>query len=577
MITGRRLLATFMLALCITAFAQSVVNVRVYGGGGKIDLFTNKVPFDGRGLNRQSDAFQPQEFVELYALVTYNEEPIVNWLVAFQVLNPLNETVAVSVNRTDGNGIAHFGFRVPWPSEDVAEQTVFGVWKVVAAVNIAEKVFMDTLTFQVGWIVQITDIKTLNAELSPKTSFLRGETVVFNLTVKNIALTGKSAVVIVNVFDVVNYPIAHVIYAGKPVIFQPGKSFIQVVVKVPENATVGRATVSAVAYTALPVYGGVAYSPPCLSYFDVLPIPKVQYYLTVKTDPPGVVSILGEGWYDEGATASLTAPEVVPISPGARYRFKHWSVNGKALAGHTVAFVMDRNYTATAHYYLQYYLNVVSPYGVVGGEGWYNANETAYAFLDLGLLDHGNGTRRVFVSWGGAASGANYSKSGPILMDGPKTAVANWKTQYLLTVATDPAGLRPRPSRSPLGEAGPVDGWWYNAYVNVSLVALPVAGYDFSYWDVDGRAFEVGRVALTVFMNRPHVATAHYSVRVVGWFLPEWFYWILLLILVLVIILLCVWIYRRRKRAKAGETAFARGWTAWYYGYDLLGRNRRLK
>ena len=571
----RRLLTAFILSMLIFMFAQAALDLRVCGEGGKIDLFTSKVPFDGRGLNQRSDAFQPQDLVNLYANVTYNDGPIANWPVAFQVLNPLNETVTTHTNLTDDDGIATFSFRIPWPSEG-AEQAVFGNWKAVATVSIAEKVFMDTLTFRVGWIVQITDIKTLNVTLNPQTSFLRGEAIVFNLTVKNIALTNKSAVIIVNAFDAANYPIIHEVYTRKPFVFQPGETVIQVVSKVPENATVGRATVSAVAYTALPEYGGIPYSPLRSSSFNVLIPPRIRYYLTVKTGPLGVVSIPGEGWYEEGANVSLTAPEIVPVSLGVRYKFKYWDVDGVALAGNPITFVMDKNHTATAHYSLQYFLTVVSPYGVVGGGGWHDANETAYAYLDVGVVDHGNGTRRVFAFWSGDASGTNYAKSGPILMDGPKTAVANWKTQYLLTVFTDPADLRPQPSRNPLGDAGPAGGWWYDAYANVSLSAPPVKGYDFSHWDVDGVAVEAGVYQLTVYMDGPHRATAHYRGRVAGWFIPEWFYWILLLILALIIALLCILIYRRRKKAKAGESAFRRGWTAWYYGYDLRGKTRRF-
>lgn len=572
-----RLAITFILAILAAMFVSMFSNIEVHGnGGGEIDLYTNKVPYDGRGLNQQSDAFQPQELVELYASVAYNGEPRANCLVAFQVLNPLGETVTVNVSWTNDDGIAASSFRIPWPSEYL-ERKIFGYWKAFATVNIAGQVFSDTLTFQVGWVVQITNIKTLNVDFIPQTTFLKGEKIVFNLTVKNIALTYKPAVVIVDAFDVVNCPIIHVVYAGGPIVFQPGESFIQVVSEVPSNATVGRATVSAVACTALPEYGGVAYGPPCISYFDVLSLPKLQYYLTVRTDPLGVVTIPGEGWYKEGTNVSLTAPDVVPIALGARYKFKYWDVDDESLAGGTITVLMDENHTATAHYAIQYYLTVYSPYGIASGEGWYDANETAYVSLSIGVFDHGNGTRRVFVSWIGDASGTSYAKSSPILMNGPKTAIANWKTQYLLTVATDPAGLSLQPSRNPLGEADPAGGWWYDAYVNVSLSAPLINGYDFVRWVVDGTALETGVHELTIFMDRPHTATAHYSVRAAGWFLPEWFYWVLFAILVLVIVLICVWIYRRRKKAKTGEAAFKRGWTAWYYGYDLLSRNRRFK
>ncbi|MGQ9538629.1 MAG: InlB B-repeat-containing protein [Candidatus Bathycorpusculaceae bacterium] len=573
----RRLAVIPILIMFLAVFSPVVVDLGFSSNdGGKIDLFTNKVPFDGRGLNQKSDAFQPQELVELYARVTYNNAPITNWLVAFQVLDPLNKTIAVCTNLTDGEGVASFRFRIPWPSGD-AEQIVFGNWKAVATVNIADKVFMDTLTFQVGWILQVTGIKILNVEHSPQTDFLPGETIVFNLTVKNIALTDKAAVIIVDAFDFANHPIAHIIYENKPIVFQPGESFVKVVSQIPKTAIAGKATVSAVAYNALPEYGGVPYSPPCSSHFNVAVLYKRQYYLTVRTEPFGVVFIEGEKWYDEGTNVTLTAPEFVPVSPGVRYKFKFWDVDGGALAGNTITVFMDKNHTATAHYSRQYYLAVVSSYGVVGGVGWYDANETAYASLDAGVADHGNGTRRVFSFWGGDASGTSYAQSGPILMDGPKTAVANWKTQYLLVVATDPYGLGLQPYRSPSGEAGPAGGWWYDAYVNVSLSAPPISGYDFNYWDVDGAAMAAGVYHLIVYMNGPHNVTAHYSARVAGWFLPEWFYWILLLILALIIVLFGFLIYRRRRKAKkeAGE-AFRRGWAAWYYGYNLPRKTRRI-
>ncbi|MBS7635996.1 PKD domain-containing protein, partial [Candidatus Bathyarchaeota archaeon] len=175
----------------------------------------------------------------------------------------------------------------------------------------------------------------------------------------------------------------------------------------------------------------------------------------------------------------------------------------------------DANHTATAHYILEYYLTVVSPFGTVGGEGWYPSGATAYATLDTGLVDHGNGTRRVFTSWSGDASGTNYAQSNPITMNAPKTAVANWKTQHLLTVVTDPAGLSPQPTRNPPGESGPLNSWWYDAYTSVTLTAQPVSGYNFNYWDVDGMSQGAGVNPITVIINAPKTATAHYTTVVI--------------------------------------------------------------
>jgi hypothetical protein len=85
------------------------------------------------------------------------------------------------------------------------------------------------------------------------------------------------------------------------------------------------------------------------------------------------------------------------------------------------------------NYKTQYYLTVTSPQGTTGGQGWYDSGTIAYAALDTGLVDYGNGTRDVFTNWSGDASGTNYTQSNAIVMNGPKTAVANWITQYAVT------------------------------------------------------------------------------------------------------------------------------------------------
>lgn len=236
---------------------------------------------------------------------------------------------------------------------------------------------------------------------------------------------------------------------------------------------------------------------------------------------------------------------------------------------------------------LKHYLNVVSPYDTPSGEGWYYNGTKAFASLANGIIDYGNGTRAMFTGWSGDASGTNHSESEPILMDQNKTAIANWKiqyyltvtssygsptptsewidkgtsisasvvtpwngstgthyvctgwtgkgsvptsgtlstikftmnqpssitwnwkTQYLLTVLTYPAGLSPQPTRSPIGEPG--NGWWYDASTDVTLTAQPVIDYTFQSWNIDGTSKAKGVNPITISMNMPHTATANYS------------------------------------------------------------------
>ena len=149
---------------------------------------------------------------------------------------------------------------------------------------------------------------------------------------------------------------------------------------------------------------------------------------------------------------------------------------------------------------LENYLQVVSPYDTPGGGGWYYNGTTTFASLTDGNFSFNNGTRRFFVQWSGDASGTNYQQSNPILMNQNKTAVAQWMTQYYLTVGIVPSGLATIPGQD-----------WYDENQKVTLTAPAVSGYNFTYWDVDGVAQTTGLNPLTVNMNGPRTATAHYA------------------------------------------------------------------
>jgi len=249
---------------------------------------------------------------------------------------------------------------------------------------------------------------------------------------------------------------------------------------------------------------------------------KTQFYLTLATNPPSVTTPSGQGWYDAETLAPISTSQYVDIVPGsARYRFSNWTtadmteITNSTSPSTTVR--MDKAKTVTANYITQYYLTVTSPYAMRSGEGWYDRCSTAYAGLSAGIVEHSNRTRHVFTGWGGDASGTNYAQSDPILMDGPKTAVANWKTQYLLAVRTEPVGLVPQPSRNPLGDPDTLfRGWWYDSSTSVELTAPDpsywnTAKYNFTNWKVDGN--NAPGNPITVQMNQPHEAVAYYKAQ----------------------------------------------------------------
>jgi hypothetical protein len=73
---------------------------------------------------------------------------------------------------------------------------------------------------------------------------------------------------------------------------------------------------------------------------------KIQYYLTVKVEPPNITTISGEGWYDNCTNVELAAPTVKD------YEFKHWDVDGvlQCDGAANITVHMNASHTATAHY-----------------------------------------------------------------------------------------------------------------------------------------------------------------------------------------------------------------------------------
>jgi hypothetical protein len=163
---------------------------------------------------------------------------------------------------------------------------------------------------------------------------------------------------------------------------------------------------------------------------------------------------------------------------------------------------MEGDYMIRAVIRTSVYLTVDSPYGTPGGEGWYDLDTNAYATLDTDIVDHGNGTRRVFTHWSGDASGTDYAQSNPISMDENKTAIANWKTQYYLTMGTDS------------GTVTPVSGWYdagSSVQIGASAPSVVADGerYVWLGWTGTGEGNYAGTDnPATITMNSPVTETA---------------------------------------------------------------------
>lgn len=350
-------LLCFLVLSCVLFVEDSLVLVGavVDGSVGRaIDVYTNKEPCSGEGPNQDSDAFEPQEEVVLYGLVTYNADPVPGKIVSFDVRGPVNpfENVSLSLSAvTDESGVASVSFIVPWPNPR-PQEAILGTWVVVGSVDIAGVVVSDWLSFKGGWLVELLYVKTADLNNELRSSFSRDERMGFRLGVRNIAMTAKTATLVVNAFDQLGAALGVVRVDGESV--PPGvKEYFLSDIQIPGSAVTGEGL--AVANALKRVEEGV-FVPWCpeveaafyiglmrdVAVLDVLPSVREAYSnetvgvtVVVKNKGQGTESfnvsvfydsvLIGGVWVDRlasGAERSLSVAWFLGSVPPGEYRVK---------------------------------------------------------------------------------------------------------------------------------------------------------------------------------------------------------------------------------------------------------------
>jgi parallel beta-helix repeat protein len=237
--------------------------VRVLPSKVEIDVYTqHPEPYSGRGPNMPSDAFAPQSNVILYAQVAYNYEPVENKIVVFTVTDPTGLEIFYRTANTSASGLAVVDFRLG--------NEPFGNYTVFASVEISQRKANDTLTFRMGWLVEIVGIETEDQYGVPKYSFAKSEKVYFSIDVQNIAFTSKNATLTVGVQDETGMIIGAV---GIKLEVPPGTHKYNLVfnIMIPKWTLVGSSSSHANAYTDWPWSHGVPYCPEISISFMITP------------------------------------------------------------------------------------------------------------------------------------------------------------------------------------------------------------------------------------------------------------------------------------------------------------------
>ena len=197
-----QLLIIFIFA-SITFARSADIHTSVY-----FDIFTQKEPYSGRGLNQSSDMFGPQEYVEIYAILVKNDLPLSGKLVSFEIRGPIDyarerDIEFYMVAETNSSGIAKVGFSLA-----VINQTAsFGSWMVIGKTKVDGEIYSDVLTFYVGWVIELLYIRTLDGKLNNQISFGIGGDVGFEVVFRNNALIPKNVTIAVTIIDELKVPV----------------------------------------------------------------------------------------------------------------------------------------------------------------------------------------------------------------------------------------------------------------------------------------------------------------------------------------------------------------------------------
>jgi hypothetical protein len=243
--------------------------------GLSIDVYTQySYPYGGQGPNEDSDSFGPQQEVCLYARVTYNDYPVQQKLVGFEITH--NGYHFAREGTTDADGIANVCFRLPWPCVDPVGE-IFGWWYVTTTVEVAEQVVNDTLRFWVWWPVEVVSIEP---KFTSVVQTKQGTEMCFEMIYRRYDIIPLDVLLTATVYDELGFfigsaytyitdfgnpePITYDI-DGNPIPVYGNWTFC---IPIPSNAVVGECTIFGNAFTDWPWLGGYPYCPEVTNTLD---------------------------------------------------------------------------------------------------------------------------------------------------------------------------------------------------------------------------------------------------------------------------------------------------------------------
>jgi len=213
-------------------------------------------PYGGQGPQAPMDLVEDQSYVWLHANVTYNYWPVQHKMVGFQINYPDGSLYANLFAYTDENGVATVGFRMPWPCQN--PESLFGVWHVIASVQLADVYLQDTMDYHYDYLVRIWKVTT------DKYQYNHGETVEVCVTFGSHAQQDYPILLKVHIADELGVIFGHfeiATHVGGTVFCQYRNTTLSGGIWIPKWAYAGIATVHVNIFDKEPILGGAPWTP----------------------------------------------------------------------------------------------------------------------------------------------------------------------------------------------------------------------------------------------------------------------------------------------------------------------------
>ncbi|MHB8871903.1 MAG: InlB B-repeat-containing protein, partial [Candidatus Doudnabacteria bacterium] len=226
-------------------------------------------------------------------------------------------------------------------------------------------------------------------------------------------------------------------------------------------------------------------------------IPPTQYSVNLSSNPTNGGTTTGGGTYNSGSSVTVTA------TSNSGYTFTNWTENGNIVStSSSYTFTISGNRTLVANFTAipptQYSVSLSSNPtngGTTTGGGTYNSGSsvTVTATSNSGY---------TFTNWTENGTVVSTSSSYTFTSNGNRRLVANFTSDFLVTIYTNPE----------LGLGGIPGAGLHPVGSSVTVIAPSVNGYNFTNWTENGNIVSTSS-SYTFIINSDRILFANYIAK----------------------------------------------------------------